>query len=120
MDSSSWTFGKKSRTSAIPVTIQGVGEVPSTIDREANAKVAVRDGQSVVWGGVISSTKSEGRSGVPLLKDIPVLGALFRIRATTPAAANSWFSFVQPCSRHRSRGNRCGGREGQAARDFPY
>ena len=60
------------------VTIQGVGEVPSTIDREANAKVAVRDGESVVLGGLISSTKSEGRSGVPLLKDIPVLGALFR------------------------------------------
>jgi general secretion pathway protein D len=61
-----------------PVTIQGVGEVPSTIDREANAKVAVRDGESVVLGGLISSQKSEGRSGVPLLKDIPVLGALFR------------------------------------------
>ena len=78
------------------------GRRRSAVDNRprSHAKVAVRDGGSVVLGGLISSTKSEGRSGVPLLKDIPVLGALFRSTARTPAAANSWFSFVQPCSRH--------------------
>ena len=60
------------------VTIQNVGSVPSTIDREANAKVAVRDGETVMLGGMIAATKSNSKSGIPILKDIPFLGALFR------------------------------------------
>ena len=60
------------------VAIANVGNVPSTIDREANCKVAVRDGETVMVGGMISSSKSDTKSGVPILKDIPFLGALFR------------------------------------------
>lgn len=60
------------------VTIQNVGSVPSTIDREANAKVAVRDGETVILGGMIAANKSNSKGGVPILKDIPYLGALFR------------------------------------------
>ena len=60
------------------VTIQNIGSVPSTIDREANAKVAVRDGETVMLGGMISANKSNSKGGVPILKDIPYLGALFR------------------------------------------
>ena len=66
--------------------IQQIGEevmidnnpVPATIDREAAAKVAVRDRETVILGGMISTDKRSSRSGVPLLKDIPILGALFR------------------------------------------
>src|SRR5206468_4587145 len=53
-------------------------EIPITIDREANAKVAVQDGQTVMLGGFISTDRSKSASGVPLLKDIPILGNLFR------------------------------------------
>jgi general secretion pathway protein D len=61
-----------------PVRIENVGEVPTTIDRTANAKVAVRDGDTIILGGFISADHSRSKSGVPLLKDIPGLGALFR------------------------------------------
>jgi general secretion pathway protein D len=77
------------------VTIQGVGEVPSTIDREANAKVAVRDGESVVLGGLISTQKTEGKGGVPILKDIPVLGWLFR-STTKDANRRELMVFIRP------------------------
>ena len=77
------------------VTIQGVGEVPSTIDREANAKVAVRDGESVVLGGLISSQKTESKGGVPILKDIPVLGWLFR-STTKDANRRELMVFIRP------------------------
>jgi type II secretory pathway component GspD/PulD (secretin) len=60
------------------VAIANVGNVPSTIDREANAKVAVRDGETVMLGGMIAANKNKTKSGVPILKDIPFLGALFR------------------------------------------
>ena len=40
--------------------------------------MAVRDGESVMLGGFISSNVNDSKSGVPLLKDIPIVGALFR------------------------------------------
>ncbi len=52
--------------------------IPETIEREANAKVAVRDGETVMLGGFISSSASDSKGGVPFLKDIPILGNLFR------------------------------------------
>ncbi len=52
--------------------------VPETIDREANAKVAVRDQETVMLGGFISEDNERSKSGIPILKDIPVLGNLFR------------------------------------------
>lgn len=60
------------------VPIQNIGNVPSTFDREANAKVAVRDGETVLLGGMLKGKKRNSKSGVPYLKDIPILGALFR------------------------------------------
>jgi len=65
-----------------PVRIENVGEVPTTIDRTANAKVAVRDGDTIILGGFISADHSRSKSGVPFLKDIPGLGALFRSSST--------------------------------------
>jgi len=56
----------------------GGNDVPRTIDHEANAKVSVRDRETVILGGFISSERSKSASGVPFLKDIPILGHLFR------------------------------------------
>ncbi len=53
-------------------------DIPITIDREANAKVAVQTGETVMLGGFISTDRSKSASGVPVLKDIPILGNLFR------------------------------------------
>jgi general secretion pathway protein D len=52
--------------------------VPTTTERSASAKVAVRDRETIILGGFISSSKSKSKSGVPFLKDIPFLGAAFR------------------------------------------
>ena len=60
------------------VDIANVGKVPITSQKEANAKVAVRDRETVMLGGFISNQKNSSHGGVPFLKDIPVLGNLFR------------------------------------------
>ncbi|MDB6122239.1 MAG: Type and secretion system protein [Pedosphaera sp.] len=52
--------------------------VPTTTKRTASAKVSVRDRDTIILGGFISTTKSKSKSGVPFLKDIPGLGVLFR------------------------------------------
>ncbi len=70
----------------IQQNIQQLGEnqiidgnpVPTTTERSAAAKVAVRDRETIILGGFISTTKNNSKSGVPFLKDIPILGAAFR------------------------------------------
>jgi general secretion pathway protein D len=52
--------------------------VPTTTERSANATVSVRDGETIMIGGMIANTKSTARSGVPILKDLPIIGPLFR------------------------------------------
>jgi len=48
------------------------------LSREANANVLVRDGETIVIGGIMKDTGSTSESGIPFLKDIPVLGWLFK------------------------------------------
>jgi general secretion pathway protein D len=60
------------------VTIQGVGDVPVTSSKDATAKVAVRDHDTIILGGLIETDKSTSKSGIPYLMDIPLLGYLFR------------------------------------------
>jgi type II secretory pathway component GspD/PulD (secretin) len=64
------------------VNIANVGDVPITSSKEAQAKVAVRDHDTIVLGGLIETDKSDSSSGVPYLKDIPLLGVLFRTSST--------------------------------------
>jgi general secretion pathway protein D len=63
------------------VTIAGVGSVPTTTKRQAGAKVAVRDGETIILGGFISDSRTLSDSGIPVLKDIPVLGNLFKSKS---------------------------------------
>ena len=60
------------------VTIQNVGDVPITSSKEAQAKISVRDHDTIILGGLIETDKNNNASGVPLLMDIPLLGYLFR------------------------------------------
>ncbi len=60
------------------VKIDNIGDVPITSQKDAVATVAVRDGDTIMLGGLIYTDKDKSASGVPYLKDIPVLGYLFR------------------------------------------
>ncbi len=56
-------------------------DVPTTTSRRTSATVSVEDGKTIMLGGYITSNKSRSKSGVPGLKDIPVLGNLFRSKS---------------------------------------
>jgi type IV pilus assembly protein PilQ len=56
-------------------TVQG-GVIINT--SEADTRVMVDDGQTAVIGGLIRTNESSVRQGVPLLKDLPLVGMLFR------------------------------------------
>jgi type IV pilus assembly protein PilQ len=65
----------KSSTLDFGRTVDGI---PQENTREAKANVLVRDGETVVIGGIMKDTSSNSDSGVPYLKDIPVFGWLFK------------------------------------------
>jgi type II secretory pathway component GspD/PulD (secretin) len=45
--------------------------------REATSKVVVKDGQTVVIGGLIQKKAGKTKKGIPFFSDIPVIGRLF-------------------------------------------
>ena len=45
--------------------------------RKASTNLIAEDGQTIVIGGLMQTQKTRTRSGIPLLKDIPVLGYVF-------------------------------------------
>lgn len=53
-----------------------------TNKRTLQTVVNIADGQTIMLGGLISSDERSRVSGVPVLKDIPLLGALFRSERT--------------------------------------
>ena len=54
------------------------GTVPSIDTREIMTQVLVNDGQTVVLGGILETTKNKNSKKVPFLGDVPVLGHLFK------------------------------------------
>lgn len=58
---------------------------PTISKRSAKTQVTVQSGETMVLGGLISETGSNGSSGLPFLSSIPILGGLFgtQSRSTT-------------------------------------
>jgi type IV pilus assembly protein PilQ len=48
--------------------------------QEAQTRVLVQDGETVVIGGLTQTERTSAVAGIPLLKDLPLIGALFRTR----------------------------------------
>ena len=61
-------------------TVQG-GVIINT--SESDTRVMVHNGETAIIAGLIRSVESKLRSGIPVLQDIPLLGALFRHETKT-------------------------------------
>ena len=62
--------------SAADVAESDIGLIFRT--QNVETRVLVRDGETVVMGGLTVTERGEVRSGIPLLMDLPLLGGLFR------------------------------------------
>lgn len=51
---------------------------PTILNREISTSLTLRDGGSLLMGGLIAESQSEGDTGVPGLAKVPLLGRLFR------------------------------------------
>jgi general secretion pathway protein D len=68
---------------------------PSTLKRSASTTVNVKDGNTVVIGGLIGETLQVGDYRVPLLGDIPFLGYLFKTLTRSRERSNLYI-FLTP------------------------
>src|SRR4030095_4464807 len=55
--------------------------VPALRTRRAKTGVELRDGQSFALAGLLDNTETRSLSKIPLLGDIPILGALFKSKS---------------------------------------
>ncbi|WP_386695786.1 type II and III secretion system protein family protein [Lonepinella sp. MS14435] len=64
-------------------TYDGIGEVPYFNTRRSKSTFEIADGESFIIGGLLSQDDIEGLSKIPVLGDIPILGAFFRSASTS-------------------------------------
>ena len=67
--------------SAADVADSDIGLIFRT--QNVETRVLVRDGETVVMGGLTVTERGEVRSGIPLLMDLPLIGGLFRTTSIT-------------------------------------
>ena len=63
---------------ARPTAATSLQGSPTILNRQISTSLTLRDGGSLLMGGLISGNQSAGQSGVPYLARLPLLGRLFR------------------------------------------
>lgn len=63
---------------ALPVASDAAIQSPAIFSRAVSTSLSLRDGSSILIGGMMSQSDTVGDSGIPWLKDIPLLGNLFK------------------------------------------
>jgi type IV pilus assembly protein PilQ len=74
---------------------RSVDGIPNEISREANSNVLIKDGETVVLGGIFRNTADQADTGIPFLRGVPVLGWLFK-RVQTTKHFEELLVFVTP------------------------
>ena len=85
---------KISQELAQVVEQQAIG-LPTTLKRQAKTTVTIKDGHTVVIGGLIQETRTQGMDRVPCLGDVPLLGWLFKSLSRSSDRKNL-FIFLTP------------------------
>jgi general secretion pathway protein D len=62
----------------VPTTSSGI-DSPTIRQRRVRSTVSVQSGETVALGGLIRDQRNASRSGIPGLRDLPVLGPLFGV-----------------------------------------
>jgi len=70
-------------------------DAPVIATRETNTKVLVRDGQTIVLGGIRDKQQEKVHTGIPVLSAIPIIGGLFG-SASYRTTETELFIFLTP------------------------
>ena len=77
------------------VPISETVDAPVFAKRSAKSRIAIRDGQTIVIGGLMEDRKTENIKRVPVLGHIPLLGWFFR-RTVTETTKTELLIFLTP------------------------
>ena len=69
-------------------------DYPVLSERFVDTEVTIRNGQTIVIGGLITTQKTEVTHKVPFLGDMPLLGSLFSHKETDPNSRSELMIFV--------------------------
>lgn len=58
--------------------VPGGGQIPQTSERMTQATTVIKSGETVALGGLILDQDRKDVRGIPFLKDLPIIGQLFR------------------------------------------
>ncbi|MFG1514587.1 type II and III secretion system protein, partial [Halobacteriovorax sp. ZH3_bin.1] len=77
-------------------TSPAAGAPPDKTKRQVKTNVLVENGSTIVLGGLYSYSKLESHSGVPYLKDVPIVGWLFRTPYNPQVSKTELVIFITP------------------------
>jgi type IV pilus assembly protein PilQ len=77
-------------------TASASGELPGTATRSIETNVLVDNGSTIVIGGLYQSSSSETSTGIPFLKDLPLVGWLFKSSYNPSSTRNELIIFLTP------------------------
>jgi len=84
----------QSVSDVVPTTSSTINS-PTFSQRRLASTISVKDGNAILLGGLIQNEDNRNSQGIPLLSDIPVLGALFGNRNDT-AQRTELIMFMTP------------------------
>lgn len=88
------TMDVKTEISDLDATATILGGVV-ILTNEATTQIVLNDGETAVIGGLLQTTAGKTQSGIPILMDIPIIGALFR-STTTSSTKREILIFLTP------------------------
>jgi type II secretory pathway component GspD/PulD (secretin) len=65
------------------LSVPGGGRLPQTSLRVAQSTMHIQSGETIAIGGLIQDQDRQTVGGIPILKDLPIIGALFRRTETS-------------------------------------
>ncbi|MGL4854174.1 MAG: type IV pilus secretin PilQ, partial [Lentisphaeria bacterium] len=76
-------------------SLMNSNDEPAITTRKAGTTVLLRDGQTMVIAGLTKESNSDNNSGIPLLKDLPFIGHLFK-NISKEAELSDLLIFITP------------------------
>ena len=81
-------------SSVVKTTTSGI-DSPTIQQRKIKTSVVVTDGEALALGGLIQERETTGKAKVPVLGDVPIIGAAFR-QKTSNVSRTELIIFIRP------------------------
>lgn len=87
------------------VPVPGGGQLPQTSERESTNYTLMNSGETIAIGGLITDQDRNKVSGIPILRDLPILGQLFRRSDSTKVRTEVVFFLTAKVADETNRGD---------------